>query len=249
MKKVLRISLSVIFMLAFAAGMGVLLHIVAENRHAIACSGIQIEIAGSGAFVTKESLQKDIDNFYGIYVGQRIEEVRTAEIERMVSLKPAVQNCEVWVTDDGLLHVHVCEREPVLRFDSKGKSTFVDRTGMLFPPEGNKSDSLQVLSISCDPARGVDSKWLEDLLAVAERVSHSKTWSERINGYAIEDKGDLVLLAVSGERLIYGDFSRMDAKFDAMERYFTQIAPNHTDSPYKSVNVKYKGQIICRKDS
>lgn len=249
MKKVLRISLSGIFMLAFAAGMGVLLHIVAENRHSIACSGIKIDIAGSGAFVTEESLQKDIDSFYGIYVGQRIEEVRTAEIEKMISLKPAVQNCEVWVTDDGLLHVQVCEREPVLRFDFKGKSTFVDRTGMLFPPEGNKSDSLQVLSISCDPARGVDSKWLEDLLAVAEKVARSGSWSEIIDGYIIESNGDLVLLASSGERLIYGNFSRMEEKFDAMERYFTQIAPKHADSPYKSVNVKYKGQIICRKDS
>lgn len=249
MKKALRISLSGIFILAFAAGMGMLLHLVTENRHSIACSGIQIDISGSGAFVTKEKIQKDIDGFYGIYVGQRIEDVRTAEIEKMISLKPAVQNCEVWVTDDGLLHVQVREREPILRFNFKGKSTFVDRTGILFPPEGNKCDSLQVLSISCDPARGVDSKWLEDLLALAEKVSRSKSWSERIAGYMIESNGDLVLLASSGERLIYGDFSRMDAKFDAMERYFMQIAPTRTNSPYKSVNVKYKGQIICRKDS
>lgn len=249
MKKALRISLSGIFILAFMAGMGMLLHLVAENRHSIACSGIQIDISGSGAFVTEAGLQKDIDSFYGIYVGQRIEDVRTAEIEKMVSLKPAVQNCEVWVTDDGVLHVQVSERKPVLRFDFKGESTFVDRTGMLFPPQGSKCDSLQVMTISCDPARGVDSKWLEDLLAVAERVSRSKSWSERIAGYVVESNGDLVLLASSGERLVYGDFSRAEAKFDAMERYFTQIAPRHADSPYKSVNVKYKGQIICRKDS
>lgn len=249
MKKALRISLYGIFILAFMAGMGVLLHIVAENRHSIACSSIKIDIAGSGAFATEESLQKDIDNFYGIYVGQRIEEVRTAEIEKMISLKPAVQNCEVWITDDGVLHVLVCEREPVLRFDFKGKSTFVDRTGTLFPPQGSKCDSLQVLAISCDPARGADRQWLEDLLTVAEKVARSKSWKERISGYMVEDNGDLVLLASSGERLIYGNFSRMEEKFDAIERYFTQIAPKHADSPYKSVNVKYKGQIICRKDS
>lgn len=249
MKKALRISLYGIFILAFMAGMGVLLHIVAENRHSIACSSIKIDIAGSGAFATEESLQKDIDNFYGIYVGQRIEDVRTAEIEKMISLKPAVQNCEVWITDDGVLHVLVCEREPVLRFDFKGKSTFVDRTGTLFPPQGSKCDSLQVLAISCDPARGADRQWLEDLLTVAEKVARSKSWKERISGYMVEDNGDLVLLASSGERLIYGNFSRMEEKFDAIERYFTQIAPKHADSPYKSVNVKYKGQIICRKDS
>lgn len=249
MKKALRISLYGIFILTFMAGMGVLLHIVAENRHSIACSGIKIDITGSGAFVTEESLHKDIDGFYGIYVGQRIEEVRTAEIEKMINLKPAVQNSEVWITDDGVLHVQVSERDPILRFDFKGKSTFVDRTGTLFPPQGSKCDSLQVLAISCDPARGVDAKWLEDLLTIAEKVARSKSWSERINGYIVENNGDLVLLASSGERLIYGDFSRMEAKFDAMERYFTQIAPRHTDSPYKSVNVKYKGQIICRKDS
>lgn len=249
MKKALRISLYGIFILAFMAGMGVLLHIVAENRHSIACSSIKIDIAGSGAFATEESLQKDIDNFYGIYVGQRIEEVRTAEIEKMISLKPAVQNCEVWITDDGVLHVLVCEREPVLRFDFKGKSTFVDRTGTLFPPQGSKCDSLQVLAISCDPARGADRQWLEGLLTVAEKVARSKSWKERISGYMVENNGDLVLLASSGERLIYGNFSRMEEKFDAIERYFTQIAPKHADSPYKSVNVKYKGQIICRKDS
>ena len=65
----------------------------------------------------------------------------------------------------------------------------------------------------------------------------------------IEDGGDLVLKTVDGkERFIIGFPDAIPEKFGKMAKYYSHILPSKGEGYYKSVNLKYNKQIICRKD-
>ena len=49
------------------------------------------------------------------------------------------------------------------------------------------------------------------------------------------------------ERFIFGLPSGFESKFDRMGRYYTTILPEKGAGYYSTVNVKYNGQIVCRK--
>ena len=48
------------------------------------------------------------------------------------------------------------------------------------------------------------------------------------------------------ERFIFGPPVDFEAKFDRISRYYTSILPLNGVG-YTTVNVKYNGQIVCRK--
>lgn len=243
MKKAVSTVLTVIFFLVFFAGMGVLLHFSKQEVHGIACKELQVSIPGPHQFLTEEDVRGFVDNFYGIYVGQRLEDVGIGSIEKMLLTKAQVRDADVWITDDGVLHVEVIQRDPVMRLEKGGKGCYADRDGNLFPLCDNYTADVPV--INCDPMLGADPKWLSQTIALVRKISESPVWSKRLSAFEVADNGDIVLI---GEdlRIVYGDFSESARKFAAMEKYFSSIAPRRD---YNSVNVKYKGQIICRKDS
>ena len=245
MKKAASIVLTVLFFLAFFAGTGVLLHVSKAERHGISCRELEVSVPGPHQFVSEDEARGWIDNFYGIYVGQRLEDVNIASIEKMLETKAPVRKAEVWITDDGVLHALVLQRDPVLRFEYKGNGYYTDREGNIFPLSGDYVADVPV--ISCDPKLGFDPEWLSQTIGLVWKISGSNVWSKRIEGYAVDSNGDFVLLGES-LRIIYGDFKESARKFAAMERYYSEIAPLRADQPYHTVNVKYKGQIICRKD-
>lgn len=246
MKTVTSRILAAVFVLVFCAGTGVLVHYCGEARHEIACRELLVSLPGPHHFVSEEEVRSWIDNFYGIYVGQRVGEVNLGSIENMLRAKQSVRTAEVWITDDGILHAEVVQRDPVLRFDKDGNGCYVDRGGNMFPLAADYEADVPV--ISCNPALGADTQWLFKAIALVRKFSSSPVWSSRITGYSVAPNGDFIL---EGEdlRIIYGDFLDAARKEAAMEKYFTAIVPASQGQPYHTVNIKYKGQIICRTDS
>ena len=73
-------------------------------------------------------------------------------------------------------------------------------------------------------------------------------WEGRISKTQVQDNGDLVLVPVEGkEKIIFGRPENAQEKFAKVNEYYKRIKPAVEEGYYSTVNVKYKGQIICRK--
>ena len=243
MKRAVRITLQSLFFLVFFAGMGALLLLSARQRHEISCSEVRVNVVGGEKFVTAEGISAFIDRAYGTCRGVRIDSLGLDRIERLVCGKDEVAGCEAWVTDDGVLHVDVTQRTPVMRFNRKGEGYYVDAEGYLFPLSDIYEAPVPV--IDSDLKKGFDSDWLMGAIKMVSTISSSPVWKDRIVGYELGNDGDFVLRS-EHTRFIWGDFSESERKFSYLEKYFKRVLPTQQD--YKTVNLKYKGQIICRKD-
>lgn len=257
MKTLTRHILSGIFLVLFCAGMGVVLHFARERRHTETCSKIEVSISEKYHFVSEGQIKKRIESDYGAFLGRRLDSLGLARIEKIIDNESAVKKSQVWVSSDGVLHVMISQREPVIRFQKGDYGYYADETGSIFPLQKNYTSQVMVVdgNIPVNIAPGYKGKaplpeerqWVSNMLDMVDFMKRSHNWYDNIVQISVEENGDLVLIPRNGEeKFIFGKPEEFKARFARIERYYSSVKPQEQD--YRSINVKYDGQIICRKN-
>jgi len=245
---------AVVLLLAFLSSKG------REVRSHIACTELKVDILDSAklGFVTEADIRGILKDEYGVFIGQRLDSVGLARIERILDGRSAVLKSEAYTTSDGLLHIEITQREPLVRFNNGIVSFYADETGYIFPPvEGYEADIPIVTgSIPLEIPKGYKGEpktpkeklWLSGIIDLLKYLDSDKMWNSALKSVTVDEKGDLVLYPVKGkERFLFGRPEDVRDKFRRLEDYYRYIAPTKEDGYYTIVNVKYDGQIVCRK--
>ena len=239
---------SVVLMLA---GFALLHSCVGKENSRRLCQALDVRIEGDMQFVTEDDVRGYMDHHYGCYIGAPLDSIDLGHIENLLKQKNVVKGCEAWVTRDGTLHVSIRQREPALRFDrGAGKGFYIDREGFIIPLHPSYTAPVPVVEGNI-PAleQGENAEWGEGVLGLTDFIAGSKQWKDRVEKISVNAAGDLELrLKESKERFILGAPDDIQAKFGKMEKYYGYIVPAKGEGYYKSVNLKYNKQIICRKD-
>lgn len=259
MKRVVRNILSAAAIALVAAGCLVLVGVNREKRAAITCTGLSVHILDDYSFVTDEDVKGYLQRYYGPYIGQRLDSVRLFSIENILNRQSAVLRSEAWTDNDGVLHIDISQREPVLRLQMRGGGGFyVDERGCLFPLQRSYTSLVPVVdgAIPLDiPATykgeapdAASREWIKSMLDLARYMKKNRIWKENISQISVQTNGDLVLIPREGEeKFIFGDCSSAEEKFERISDYYKFVVPAKKEEKYRTVNVKYAGQIICRK--
>ena len=133
MKAVVKYTLAGILTAALCVGMGFLYRNVRQEASRIVCGRLEVNFTDSLQFVSEQDVRAYLDNNYGAYIGERLDSVQLARIEDMLESRSAVMRAEAWTTDDGVLHVDITQRAPVLRFQNGDRGFYVDDRGYIFP--------------------------------------------------------------------------------------------------------------------
>ena len=260
MNKILKYILLGISGLLIAACMIIGFTSGSNARKSILCKDISIVILDSleNRFVTKADVRNYIDKEYGRYKGIPVDSINLTRIEDIVDGRSAVLKSQAYVTKDGVMHVEVTQRKPVVRFQKKDGGFYADSEGYIFPLQRSFSSHVHIVdgniplaansgykgSIS-DPA---EMKWFKEIMAVVNYIEDSRTWKHKIVQISVSEGGDLILVPREGNEIfIFGKPQDISEKFDKMGRYYTHIIPEKGQDHYKTIDLKYKGQIICRK--
>lgn len=88
---------------------------------------------------------------------------------------------------------------------------------------------------------------MNGMIGLLDYIENSKTWKDAIVQITSDADGSLTLVPSEGEeKFIFGYPERWKEKFRKIEQYYEYIASREEGKKYKTVNVRYKGQIICR---
>ena len=64
----------------------------------------------------------------------------------------------------------------------------------------------------------------------------------------INDKSEFELIPLLGDQIIlFGDISRLDEKLMYLETFYRQETKNLGWTQYKTINLKFKNQVVCTK--
>lgn len=230
-----------------------------ENRKALTCKGVEIEILDSleNDFVSKADIRKFLDREYGTYIGEPIDCLKLSKIEQIINGRSAVHKSQAFVTKDGTLHISVTQRKPIVRFQKAEDGFYADIEGFVFPLQSSYASHVQIVDGNIpinmksghkgkieDPA---EKAWFDRIMGVIRYIENSELWKEKIVQIHIENGGELTLIPREGkERFLFGQPVNIEDKFNRIEKYYTAISTAREDVKYKTVSVEYDGQIVCR---
>jgi cell division protein FtsQ len=230
----------------------------ASQRRLRTVEQLEVTFNGEGSFVTQDEVEAILSRNYGAYIGQRLDSVDLKRIERLLEGKSAILRSEAYVTKDRKLRINILQRQPVLRFRKGSQGWYADAQGYIFPLQEHFTARVPIVdgAVPMTVPEGYkgrlsdekEVRWLDGMLEMVRFMEHSKIWEDAIVQMHVEQNGDLVLIPREGkERFLFGNPFDCADKFGRLEDYYRYIVPEKGADYYRTVNVKFEKQIVCRK--
>lgn len=230
-----------------------------EARKGLVCKGLEVAILDSleNSFVSKADVRKYLDKEYGRYVGEKLDSLDLVKIEKIIDGRSAVKKSQAYVTKDSLLRIEVTQRKPVVRFQKKEGGFYADADGYIFPLQVSYASHVQIIDGDIPLAANSGYKgeienprereWFENVMDVVRFIEGSRTWKGKIVQIHVEKNGEIVLVPREGRQVFrFGQPVQVAEKFDKMEMYYSHIVPEKGLEAYKTVDVRFADQIVCR---
>jgi cell division protein FtsQ len=161
------------------------------------------------------------------------------------------------VTRDSILNITVTQRKPVVRFQKKDGGFYADAEGYIFPLQSSYASHVQIIDGEIPLAANSGYKgdiedpkekaWFKSVMNVVNFIEGSKTWKGKIVQISVDEKGELILVPREGnEKFLFGQPNSLAEKFGKMEKYYTTIVPAKGGNKYKTVDVRFDRQIVCK---
>lgn len=218
-----------------------------SSRKPLTCKGLKVTIADSAcnSFISRNDVRKFLESEYGQYKDLSLESLDLDKIEKVLEGKSAINNTEAFVTKDGMLNINITQRRPAVRFQGAKGGYYADAEGRSFPLQ--KSYASHVPVVDGNIPEITDTARIIKTTALVNYLESSNVWKDKIVQIRIDDKGDLILVPREGkERFIIGQPCDIKEKARKMEMYYTHIIPEKGSGKYKTVDLRFKGQIVCR---
>ncbi len=222
----------------------VMFSFIMVDKDGVVCGEIVSSISDSieNQFIDTEEIKDLVLEKYPGVLGSQMTNVDCNEMEGFFEKHPAIENCEVYFTYGGALHVEVSQREPLLRVFDNNSSYYLDMYGQKMPLFKNHSAHVLV-------ANGfIKRVAADDLLLVASKIYNDSFWKAQIEQIYVDDHGELTLAPRVGDHLIeFGSVEDVELKFRNLKALYKNGWDAREWNLYKKVSLKYKGQVVCTK--
>ena len=233
-----------------------------SSRKPIKCKGVSITVTDSAMnrFISAREIKKFLDEeLEGGYLGIQIDSIDLGRIEEILDSKGAILKSQAYTTKDSLLNVRVTQKMPVVRFQKGTKGFYAVEDCSLFPLQSTYTSHVIVVDgyiplkiehgYLGKPDTEQGCKWLQDIVGLVKYIENSKTWKDKIVQITVLEDSDLMLIPREGqERFLFGQICDIEEKFDKMGLYYKSIQHKKGEYAYKTVDLRFKDQIVCRKD-
>lgn len=228
-------------------------------RKPLVCTGLKVVIADSleNTFVSRSDVKTYLDKQYGEYVGLPLDSLELHRMEAIIDSRSAVKKSEAFVTRDGILHISVTQRKPVVRFQKADGGFYADEEGYVFPLQNTFASHVQIIdgAIPLSAKTGYkgeienkkEREWMMRMLDIVNFIEDSKVWKEKIVQINVDKEGNIIVVPRAGDELfLFGQPVKIEDKFERMGLYYSTIAASKGKDYYKTVDLRYDGQIVCR---
>lgn len=235
-----------------------------KEQNETVCKKITIEIddASGTYFIEKENVLKMMNSRVKQITGTPLNLINTAVLESTIRSNPFVYNAEVFSTIDGVLHVKVTQRKPVVRvINNKGEHFYIDTKGFFMPvspsytapvivANGNIFETLEVkhtqsaiASISDQP---VSMPVIEQVYLVGMYLDENPLWNDMIEQVYVNENMEIELIPRVGDHsILMGDVTGLPEKFEKLMVFYLEGLSKTGWNKYNVINLKYKDQVVC----
>ncbi len=194
----------------------------------------------SAPFITRETVNKLLIVSNENSTNKAKENIALNEMEKRVSAHPIVKKADVYVTMSGQIGVTIEQRKPIARINGN-PSVYMDTSGETMPLSQNFSAHVPLVS-------GITKKDSTQVYDLASFIKNDSFLSKHIIGIKKYKSGAYVLSARKQTYTItLGKVKALEERFSNYKAFYQKALKDKTLGNYKSISLKFKGQVVCEK--
>lgn len=209
------------------------------------CIDYRINLADENtSLITRGEIILLIESIQDSIVGTTITEVPIYEIERKIESLNDVQNAEVYINMEGMLHIDVIQKKAIVRISPKeGKDFYMDSEGSIFGLSENYTEHLLIANGNIQ-----DSTDYMTVLDLAKHISSDSLWNAQIVQIYLKDNKEIELVPrVGNHTILLGDITNYQEKLRNLYLFYEKGVNQVGWNDYKEINLKFRNQIVCVK--
>nr|WP_068890716.1 cell division protein FtsQ [Pedobacter panaciterrae] len=237
------------------AGIIVLMSFVSIKKNTVTCVNIKILIPGADNFIEREEVDAILKQSQGVLIGKKLEQINLEEIEKKLKANPYIAFATVYADMNGVIHINVKQRQPILRvINLSDQDFYIDRNGLKMPISPNFTASVlvangRILENFSGKVDTLITKLAKDLYKTASYIKQDTLWDAQIEQLIVDDKNDIQLVPrVGNQRIILGTADSLEVKMRNLRAFYNKAMPKVGWDTYKTINIKYTNQVVCEKN-
>ena len=218
------------------------------------CDKVEVVLPGNQFFIERAEIDEILKSKNGLLIGRRLSGIDIQYLENKLKANPFIEYAKVYVDMNGVIHADVKQRVPVLRIlNLSGQDFYVDQNGFKIPLSDHFTARVLVANgiILEDFSGKVDTlktKMSKDLFLAAKYIAQDSLWNDQIVQMYVNEKNDIELVPrVGNQKIILGNADNLKDKFRNLLLFYKKAIPQAGWDTYSSINLKFKGQIVCEK--
>ncbi|WP_412467688.1 cell division protein FtsQ [Pedobacter sp. KLB.chiD] len=236
------------------AGVVVLLSFINVKKRTVKCTDVKILIPGADNFIEREEIDAILKEDQGVLLGRNLENINIHKIEKKLQSNPYIGFAKVYVDMDGVLHIEVKQRQPILRIlNENGQDFYIDNDGLKMPISSNFTANVLVATGHITEVFGsrvdtLHTQLARDLYKTAQFIKKDTLWDSQIEQVVVDQKNDIELIPrVGNQRIILGNADSLEKKMKNLLLFYKKAMPQVGWDTYRTINIKYTNQIVCEK--
>lgn len=265
MKRIIRIIVLCLLFALFVTTAIVMLVYSAKKQRQMVCvkSEITIERENHEVYLQKRDIEKWLKE-HGIgIIGKKSEMLNTSNIEQVLAQNPYVGFAQVFMTQDGICHLQLEQRNPMLKVVcNNGKMYQIDRKGVEMPLNTDYAVRLRVANgyIPVLPKYGANVTKTADTSqrAVLKRLYEINAfleadplWDAMFEQIFVTYVGEYELIPKVGGQLVklgkVENTADLADKMKRLELFYHKGMNAFGWDKYSVLNLKYKNQLVATK--
>lgn len=178
-------------------------------------------------------------------------QINLKEVERRIESHQFVEDAQAYLDLHGNLMIEVMQNRPLVRVISRnGEDLYIGTKGDVLPESPHYTS--RVMLIEFEGKNGFaqninETEQGQQLFELMQFIDQDEFWKAQIAGMTIEKDGEVVLQPQVTKQLVYlGQPEDIENKFRKLKTFYKEILPYKGWNTYKTVNLKYKNQIVCK---
>jgi len=237
---------------------------LSSRQNELVCNHVEVKIIDSAknGFVQAKDIYKLLENRNIKLIGKNFKNINLNALEAELTTYSPIEKAEIFKTSGGKIVMEIQQRNPIIRIiDVNNQSYYIDdkgyimritgkytshvpvANGLIGVPSGFKK-SLDVMTLQKGGKRSI----LAELYQLALYIENHEFWKAQIQQVYVNNKRDFELIPRVGSHVIlFGDISNCEEKFNNLESLYINGLNAVGWNKYETINLKYKGQVICTK--
>ncbi len=228
-----------------------------EQKEASPVQGIFVNIEPldkDDLLITQEDVLTTIDQSFGFqFQGTPIGEINVARMERVLEEDPFILDANVFIDAKNYINITIEQREPVIRIiDNNGLNYYLDKKGFRMPLSDHFTARVLVVTGNLPPYTPdfleKENHGLKDVFELANTLMDDEFLQAQIEQIYVSNTREIVLSPkVGDQKILLGKYEDIPEKLEKLIIFYKQALPYEGWNKYKSINLKYKDQVVCEK--